>query len=108
MKAIVVSDASPIIALSRIQMLDLLPRLFGAVMIPEAVRAGFNAIWACESPPGRVDYAELRRELGPSLGLIGGIDKRVLAMGRDAIDRHLERVIPPMRERKVSKKPRSM
>jgi hypothetical protein len=35
----------------------------------------------------------------PDLAIFGGIDKRVLAQGRDAIDAMLERIIPPMRER---------
>jgi len=33
------------------------------------------------------------------LAIFGGIDKRVLARGRDAIDAHLEYILPPMRER---------
>ncbi|MBI3923573.1 MAG: hypothetical protein HY318_19295 [Armatimonadetes bacterium] len=32
----------------------------------------------------------------PSLVLLGGIDKRVLAAGKDAIDRHLQHIVPPM------------
>jgi uroporphyrinogen decarboxylase len=35
----------------------------------------------------------------PELAIFGGIDKRVLAAGRDAIDAHLEAIIPPMRRR---------
>ena len=35
----------------------------------------------------------------PELLIRGGIDKRILAGGKDAIDRELERVIPFMRER---------
>lgn len=35
----------------------------------------------------------------PELAIFGGIDKRVLAQGRAAIDRELERVLPVMRER---------
>ncbi len=44
------------------------------------------------------DVVELGRQY-PDLAILGGIDKRVLAAGRDAIDAHLERIIPPMRER---------
>ena len=44
------------------------------------------------------DVVELGRQY-PNLAILGGIDKRVLAAGRDAIDAHLERIIPPMRER---------
>lgn len=35
----------------------------------------------------------------PNLAIFGGIDKRVLASGRDAIDAMLDRIIPPMRAR---------
>lgn len=35
----------------------------------------------------------------PDLAIFGGIDKRVLSQGREAIDAMLERIIPPMRER---------
>jgi len=35
----------------------------------------------------------------PELVISGGIDKRVLASGREAIDKHLEYVLPAMRER---------
>ena len=42
------------------------------------------------------DVVELRRQY-PELLMRGGIDKRILAAGADAIDRELERVIPFMR-----------
>jgi len=35
----------------------------------------------------------------PNLFISGGIDKRVLAKGKDAIDKHLESILPAMRER---------
>jgi uroporphyrinogen decarboxylase len=38
-------------------------------------------------------------EKHPDLVLFGGIDKRILASGRDAIDRELERILPAMRAR---------
>jgi len=44
------------------------------------------------------DVVEIGRE-HPELVMLGGIDKRVLAAGREAIDRELERVLPVMRER---------
>ena len=44
------------------------------------------------------DVVEIRKQY-PDLLMRGGIDKRVLAAGKDAIDRELERVIPFMRER---------
>lgn len=44
------------------------------------------------------DVVEIRKQY-PELLISGGIDKRILAAGKDAIDRELERVIPFMRER---------
>ncbi len=35
----------------------------------------------------------------PDLALFGGIDKRILAQSREAIDREVERILPAMRER---------
>ncbi|NQU43831.1 hypothetical protein HQ520_11140 [bacterium] len=35
----------------------------------------------------------------PELAIFGGIDKRILAQSKDAIDRELERILPVMRER---------
>ena len=35
----------------------------------------------------------------PDLAIFGGIDKRVLARGREAIDAHLEHILPAMRRR---------
>ena len=44
------------------------------------------------------DVVEVGKQF-PDLVMSGGIDKRVLAKGKDEIDRYLERIIPPMRER---------
>ncbi|MFN2155118.1 MAG: uroporphyrinogen decarboxylase family protein [Anaerolineae bacterium] len=44
------------------------------------------------------DVVEIGREY-PGLAIFGGIDKRVLASGRAAIDAHLERIVPAMRAR---------
>jgi len=44
------------------------------------------------------DVVEIGRQY-PNLAIFGGIDKRVLAKGKDAIDEMVERILPPMRER---------
>ncbi|HEY3378473.1 MAG TPA: uroporphyrinogen decarboxylase family protein [Armatimonadota bacterium] len=44
------------------------------------------------------DVVEIGRQY-PNLVMTGGIDKRVLAEGKDAIDRMVERIIPAMRAR---------
>ena len=35
----------------------------------------------------------------PRLVMMGGIDKRILAQDKHAIERHLQDIVPPMRER---------
>ncbi|MCP4639868.1 MAG: hypothetical protein GY851_05520 [bacterium] len=44
------------------------------------------------------DVVKVGREY-PDLVILGGIDKRVLAEGKDAIDRHLDYILPAMRAR---------
>lgn len=44
------------------------------------------------------DVVEMGKQY-PGLAMFGGIDKRVLAKGRDAIDAHLEYILPAMRAR---------
>jgi hypothetical protein len=43
-----------------------------------------------------MDPIELRRQFGTDLFLMGGIDKLVLPLGKEAIDRELYRKIPPL------------
>ncbi len=44
------------------------------------------------------DVVELGKQY-PDLAMFGGIDKRVLATSKEAIDKHLEYILPTMRER---------
>ena len=67
-------------------------------VIPLWMEAGVNAHWPLEVAAG-MDVMELRSLFGDELILIGGIDKRVLARDRAAIDEELKRKIPPMLEK---------
>ena len=67
-------------------------------LLKEVFQAGFNCLWACERQSQALDYIELRGQLGPHLRLIGGIDLDVLRQGPDAIQKELERVVPPLVE----------
>jgi uroporphyrinogen decarboxylase len=58
---------------------------------------GMDAMSPFEVAAG-CDVVRTGREY-PDLAIFGGIDKRVLASGRDAIDAELERIIPVMRAR---------
>lgn len=63
-------------------------------LIPDVVKAGFNAIWACETPPGAIDYHHLRASMDPLPGLIGGIDADVLYQGESQIHAAVDAVLP--------------
>ena len=58
---------------------------------------GFDYFSPCEVASG-VDVVTLGRE-HPDILLSGGIDKRIIAQGGDAIKRHLEYIMPAMRAR---------
>ncbi len=58
---------------------------------------GMDAMVPFEVASG-CDVVEIGREY-PSLFMAGGIDKRVLAQGKDEIDRMVERIIPTLRKR---------
>ena len=64
------------------------PRL----IIPNMMAGGVNYLWPFEVAAG-CDVAEIRQTY-PSLAMMGGIDKRALAIGPEAIDRELARVAP--------------
>jgi hypothetical protein len=66
------------------------------VLIPSMVKWGFNCLWACEVNAASMDYGQLRREFGPELRLIGGIDTDVLRQDKDAIRREIEERVPPL------------
>ena len=59
---------------------------------PPMIRAGVNFLWPMEVAAGCDVNAW--RDRYPTLGLMGGIDKRALAQGPQAIDRELARVRP--------------
>ena len=58
---------------------------------------GFDYFSPCEVASG-VDVVELGKKY-PDILISGGIDKRIIAQGGDAIKRHLEYIMPAMRAR---------
>jgi len=65
-------------------------------IVPPMMEAGVNYLWPLEVAAG-CDVRELRRQF-PTLGLMGGIDKRALAQGPAAIDAELQRVWPAVEQ----------
>jgi hypothetical protein len=66
------------------------------LLIPSILKWGFNCLWACEVNLEAMDYRDLRREFGPDLRLIGGIDLDALRRGKAAIRREIEEKVPPL------------
>ena len=65
--------------------------------IPLYREAGMDVMSPFEVASG-CDVVEMGRQW-PDLVMMGGIDKRVLAAGKDAIEEHLQHIIPAMVER---------
>ena len=63
------------------------------VLIPLLMDAGVDTIWPIERASD-VSPQEWRRRFGRGLRLWGGVDKRVLARGQEAIREHLREFIP--------------
>lgn len=61
-------------------------------LIPIFIEAGMNLMWPFEVAAGS-DIVKFGREY-PQPCIMGGIDKRELANGKEAIDRELERISP--------------
>lgn len=66
-------------------------------LIPLYLEAGVDILWPLERA-SNVDPVELRKTYGRDLRLWGGVDKRVLPRGRDAIKAHLKTMIPLIEE----------
>lgn len=64
-------------------------------LIPLLLECGVNGQGPLEVAAG-MDLLELRRTFGMDLLLMGGIDKRVLAQDRAAIDAEMYRKLPPL------------
>jgi hypothetical protein len=65
-------------------------------LIPGALAAGIDCLWANEAGDPGMDYLSLRREFGTSLKLIGGIDLDAILAGREAIGREVEAKVPAL------------
>jgi uroporphyrinogen decarboxylase len=66
-------------------------------LVPLLMDAGVDTIWPIERASG-VSPVEWRAKFGRSLRLWGGVDKRVLPLGPEAIRKHLREFIPLIEE----------
>lgn len=66
-------------------------------LIPGWLKGGVNHIWPLE-PFAGMDVVALRKEYGQAFSMRGGVNKHVMAGGRDAINRELDRVCPVVQD----------
>ena len=67
------------------------------VLLPLVLEAGFNHLCPLEQAAD-MDLVRIRNEYGTALALMGGIDKREIAKGPEAIERELYRQAPHLLE----------
>lgn len=67
------------------------------LLIPLMLEAGVNTIWPIERAAG-ISPIDWRKRFGKQLRLWGGVDKRELAKGPEAIRAHLRELIPLIEE----------
>lgn len=70
---------------------------YSVPVIPLYREIGMDVMCPFEVASG-CDVTEISKKY-PDLVMTGGIDKRVLAQGKDAIDRHIQHILPAMRKR---------
>ncbi|MGQ9730576.1 MAG: uroporphyrinogen decarboxylase family protein [Candidatus Zipacnadales bacterium] len=67
------------------------------VLIPLFIEAGINGHWPLEIAAG-MDPVKLRRQYGQDMAFMGGIDKRALARGKQAIEEEVLSKVPLLLE----------
>jgi uroporphyrinogen decarboxylase len=65
-------------------------------LVPIWMEAGIDAVYPCEIAAG--SDPELIRQEYPRCALVGGMDKRLIARGREEIDAEAERIAPLVRK----------
>lgn len=65
-----------------------------APLLPSLVEAGINGLWISNIRSSGMTYARLRREYGPGIALIGGIDAGALARDATAIRQAVTKTVP--------------
>jgi uroporphyrinogen decarboxylase len=70
----------------------------GAVgpLIPLWLDVGLNTLWLGDVAAAGLDYRTLRRQYGPELRLLGGLDLRVMTQDRLAVTREVLDKVPPL------------
>ncbi|MBI2302281.1 MAG: hypothetical protein HYU66_25540 [Armatimonadetes bacterium] len=66
------------------------------VLLPVVLEAGFNCLWLGETGDAGTDYVRLRERYGPEIGLLGGIDARILSGSKREIEAEVRRIAEPL------------
>ena len=67
-----------------------------SLLLPPLLDAGINGLWISNIMTEAMEYRRLRREYGPEIALIGGIDSTALLRGSSAVRRAIEETVPPL------------
>ena len=65
-------------------------------LLPMLIDAGINCLWISNIMSAEMEYSKLRREYGPDVALIGGIDATALSRDEDAVRRAVIDTVPPL------------
>ncbi|MGA6925881.1 MAG: uroporphyrinogen decarboxylase family protein [Desulfosarcina sp.] len=67
-------------------------------LLPSLIDAGINGLWISNIRSAGMEYIELRRQFGPGIALIGGIDAGALAIDEASIRRAVTQTVPGLLE----------
>jgi hypothetical protein len=67
-------------------------------LLPMLVDAGINGLWISNIMSAEMEYSRLRREYGPDVALIGGIDATALGRDEAAVRHAVMSTVPPLLE----------
>ena len=67
-------------------------------LLPMLVDAGINCLWISNIMSANMEYQKLRREYGPEVALVGGIDATALCRDEPAVHRAVMDTAPPLIE----------
>ena len=67
-------------------------------LVPMLVDAGVNCLWISNIMSANMEYSKLRREYGPEVALIGGIDATALSRDETAVRRAVTDTAPALLE----------
>jgi hypothetical protein len=65
-----------------------------APLLPSLIEAGINGLWISNIRSAGMQYAQLRREFGAGIALVGGIDAGPLARDATAIEQVVTETVP--------------